>query len=366
MRKFFLFFISLLLTSCVNNVEKETAHNSRGEKYILKYASGFSVTGKNGKTVVKVFDPWNKGKVMAKFVLTEGKASKGEIHVPLDSIAVFSATQLNALEKLGKLDAVTGVSDIKYINNKRVRQLIDNGRILEMAAGGTFFTEKIIETKPKAVFYSPFENSKPLPPVLKSLLFIPYLDYTEQNPLGRAEWIKFAALFTGTGKRADSIFNEIERKYDSLKKLVKYNGNTPTVFSGKFFNGQWYVPGGKSYFAQLFKDAGACYVFDYIEKSASVPLDFETVWQKAKDADYWRIAEYSAQTTGYDMLAKENGLYTKFKAFKNRHVIYCNIKKTEYFEKSPLEPYVVLSDFIKAFHPQLLPYYKPVYYKLLK
>ncbi len=365
MQKVFLLIISLLLISCGNNGDKKDNRNILTANKI-KYATGFSMVVNNDKTTITVFDPWNKGKVKAKFVLTKGKARQGEIHVPVNNIAVFSTTQLNALEKLGKLYSVTGVSDIKYITNPSVKHLIDNGRISEMAAGGAYFTEKLIRTNPGAVFYSPFENSKPLPPVLKSLLFIPYLDYTEQNPLGRAEWIKFSAAFTGTEQKADSVFAEIEKKYNNLKNIVKNIKSCPTVFSGKFYNGQWFVPGGKSYMAQLFKDAGATYVFDYLNKSASVPLDFETVWQKAKDADFWRIAEYSDKTPHYDELAMENRLYQNFKAFKNRHIIYCNIKETAYFEKSPLEPHMVLADLIKAFHPNLLPDYNPVYYKILK
>ena len=366
MQKAFLLIISILLVSCGNNVNKEKKSSGVTGKNIVKYASGFSIVVNNDKTLITVFDPWNKGKIKAKFILTRGKASKGEIHIPVDSIAVFSSTQLNVLEKLGKLNSVTGVSDIKYINNQAVKHLIEKGQISEMAAGGTFFTEKLLRTKPKAVFYSPFENSKPLSPVLKNLLFIPYLDYTEQYPLARAEWIKFSAAFTGTMQKADSVFNDIEKKYNNLKNIVKNTKDRPTVFSDKFYNGQWFVPGGKSYLAQLFEDAGATYVFNYINKTASVPLDFETVWQKAKNADFWRIVEYSPETPDYNDLKNENRLYSNFKAFKNRHIIYCNIKKTAYFEKSPLEPHIVLADLIYAFHPELLPDYKPVYYKLLK
>ncbi len=366
MQKIFLLLITSLFISCGNSGVKNAKQNKTAAKNGLKYATGFSFVKNKSKTVVTVFDPWNKGEVMAEFILTKGKAHNGEIHVPIDSIAVFSATQLNALQKLGKLNLVIGVSDKKYISNDKVIQLLKQGKITEMAAGGTYFTEKLIRTKPRAIFYSPFENSKPLPPALKNLPFVPYLDYTEQNPLGRAEWIKFSAMFTCTEKIADSIFDEIEKKYSGLKNIAKNVKFKPTVFSDKFYNGQWFVPGGKSYIAQLFKDAGARYVFDYLDKPASVPLDFETVWQKAKNADFWRIAEYAIKTPTYDDLAKENRLYKEFKAFKNRKIIYCNTKNTSYFEKSPLEPHILLSDLIKAFHPQLLPQYNPVYYKMLK
>jgi iron complex transport system substrate-binding protein len=91
------------------------------------------------------------------------------------------------------------------------------------------------------------------------------------------------------------------------------------------------------------------------------------VYQKAKDADYWRmLGGISTMKTPYQYLAEENTLYTRFKAFKQRHIIFCDPVKTAYFEKATLEPDVVLSDFVKVFFPSLVKDHQPVYYKLLK
>ncbi|PJB58247.1 MAG: iron ABC transporter substrate-binding protein, partial [Bacteroidetes bacterium CG_4_9_14_3_um_filter_41_19] len=57
--------------------------------------------------------------------------------------------------------------------------------------------------------------------------------------------------------------------------------------------------------------------------------------------------------------------YSHFDAFKNRKVLFCDSRKTGYFEQGPLQPQVQLADLIHAFHPELLPDYKPVYYKLI-
>jgi iron complex transport system substrate-binding protein len=42
------------------------------------------------------------------------------------------------------------------------------------------------------------------------------------------------------------------------------------------------------------------------------------------------------------------------------------MSKTPSYESMPMEPELVLSDFIKVFHPELLPDYTPHYYRLLK
>ncbi len=362
---FFAFFAFFFL-SCAHPRKPVKNVSEKNRLSTIYYAKGFSITKEGHQQVVTVFDPWHKGKIWATYHLTQGVAHKGEIHVPMDSIAIFSATQLNAIEKLNKLDAVIGVSDARYLRNASVVRLLSKGKIVEMAQAGAYYTEKLLQTPPRAIFYSPYENSRQLPAVLHRLLFIPYLDYMETDPLGRTEWIKFTAAFLGKGPVADVLFDSIAHQYNRLKLLAKSALPKPTVFSDKYYNGQSFVAGGKSYIATLFKDAGSDYVFQYLPQSASRPLGFETVWKRAQNADFWRIVGTFGAKPSYRLIADENRLYTGFKAFKEKHILYCDPQKTAYFERSPLAPQIVLSDFIKAFHPQLLPDYKPVFYHLIK
>ncbi len=356
----------LCAASCTNHKAKTELKNENVSAIPVKYAKGFAVFYKNGKQQVVVYNPWSKGrKVLAAFILVKNHPRKGEIKVPLDSVAVFSSTQLNALEKLGLLGKVSGISEARFISNKKVKKALHDGKITEMAAGGNYFIETILEHHPRAIFYSPFQGNLKLPATLSSITAIPYLDYTETSPLGRAEWIKFSALFMGKEKEADSIFDRIEHKYLALKKLAGSVKKRPTVFSDKFFNGQWFVAGGRSYIARIFKDAGADYLWQNDTHVASFPLNFETVFQKAREADYWRIIGTFGHKPSYSQIAGENELYTHFKAFRLHHIIYCDPQKTAYFERSALAPQWILADFIKAFHPELLPGYHPVFYKVI-
>ena len=48
-------------------------------------------------------------------------------------------------------------------------------------------------------------------------------------------------------------------------------------------------------------------------------------------------------------------------------MIYCNMKQTPYYEKSPVMPDVLLSDLVAIFHPEVMPQdYQPVFYQILK
>ena len=69
---------------------------------------------------------------------------------------------------------------------------------------------------------------------------------------------------------------------------------------------------------------------------------------------------------GCGELASVQVIAEMFRAFKEKKVIYCNLEWIPLYENLPLSPDVLLSDMIKAFHPELLPDYHPVFYSLLE
>ena len=90
------------------------------------------------------------------------------------------------------------------------------------------------------------------------------------------------------------------------------------------------------------------------------------MYNQAEDVDYWRIVNSFKGNFSYETLKEEDARYADFKAFKEHKVVYCNMSKTPFYESMPVEPEVVLADFIHVFHPDLLPNHKPGYYELLK
>ncbi len=366
--------ISCLSFSCDSGTNKQASPEAyfKGNKIEsgTKYANLFDVYKTDGIRKIVVHSPFNDTAAAAVYYLVDSnkykrfKSLSNVLPFPLHNIAVLSSTQLDAVNRLGLLSVVKGVSDQKYIQNKRVLQALKSGKIVEISANGQLFVEKTIRLNPQVVFFSPFQRNQTLP-VKGGIKAIPFFDFMESGPLGRAEWIKFTAAFIGREKEADSIFNSIEKQYQELKLVAQSAQSRPAVFSGKYFNGQWFVPGGKSYMAQIFSDAGAGYIWKSDSSRNSIALDFEVVLQKAQNADYWRILGGLPNDKPYEKLLQENRLYGHFKAFKEHHIIYCNPVLTAYFEKGTLEPQVVLKDFISAFHPELFPEYEPVYYRVL-
>ena len=173
---------------------------------------------------------------------------------------------------------------------------------------------------------------------------IPHLGYKETTPLGQAEWIKFIGLLLGVEKEGNERFAAIEKRYNELKELTA-DGKVkkrPIVFSGELRGGNWY------------------------ERSGGVTLDFETVYNQADDADYWRIVNSFPGTFSYEALKEQDPRYADFRAFREKGIIYCNMKNTPFYESMPTEPEIVLADLLHIFHPDLLPDHEPVYYSRLK
>jgi len=151
-----------------------------------------------------------------------------------------------------------------------------------------------------------------------------------------------------------------------LKAKTQRGGAAPTVFSGEMHGGNWYAVGGKNALAQLFRDAGADYVIKD-DNTGGVNIEFEQLYAQAADADYWRILNSYPGDFSYEALKASEPRNELFRAFREKKVIYCNMKQTPYYELAPMQPDALLADLIAIFHPELMPKdYEPTFYRLLK
>ena len=231
---------------------------------------------------------------------------------------------------------------------------------------GNFDTEMVVAANPDVIFISPFKRGGYEPIKETGITLVPHLGYKELDPLGQAEWIKFVGMFIGKEKEANEIFAGIEQRYNELKAKAAKVEKRPTVFSGEMHSGSWHAVGGKNYLAQIFRDAGADYVVND-EETAGEDFEFEKMYSLAAKADYWRILNSYQGDFSYEALKSSEQRNELFDAYKNHRVIYCNMKQTPYYEISPVQPDVLLKDFVAIFHPELVEKdYQPVYYHLLK
>ncbi len=381
MKKQVLLLLSLLLLVACGGKKNakvsggETLHDSAA---LVKpqYAKGFTVRYlENGVRLVDVEDPQkdeDKMPVSYQFALVE-KGSDAEVpegytkvEVPVQRTIVMTMLQLSNFTALKAHDIVKGITGTKNLFNKDIRKRVKDGSIVKIGMEGNFDTELILAANPDVIFISPFKRGGYDAIKETGITLIPHLGYKELTPLGQAEWVKFVGLFIGKEKEANDLFKGIEQRYNEAKALAADAKTRPTVFSGEMHGGNWYAVGGKNFLAQLFRDAGADYVVKN-EDTGGSNIEFEQMYAMAANADYWRILNSYPDTFSYDALKASEPRNDLFKAFREKHVIYCNMKQTAYYETTPVEPDVLLKDLLAIFHPELVEKdYKPKYYQLLK
>lgn len=373
----------ILMTGCKNRGQRIllTSVGDAGEAQAFveqikpKYAKGFLVTYTEEGCLLEIRDPQSTSdnRSFHYFLIPRGVTPKQVpkdytlIEVPVRSVICMTSLQLSNFIKLDELDRVVGITSTRHLFNEEINRRLEDGRTRKIGIEGNFDNEVIMGVNPDVILISPFKRGGYDAIKEVDIPLIPHTGYKEMSPLGQAEWIKFVGLLTGTEDKANICFAGIEQRYNELKELASNVKDRPVVFSGEMRGGNWYAVGGKSFLAQLFKDAGADYFLKDNQESGGVVLDLETVYFQAADARYWRIVNSYQGTFTYDALRKNDDRYADFRAFEEKGIIYCNMREKPFYEKMPVEPELILADLIKIFHPQLLPEdYQPAYYELLK
>ncbi len=341
----------------------------------VKYAEGFRLIPEDGYTLLELSDPQASDSSMVTRIAlvpkgTDVKGIPGQydiVRVPVSRVVCMTSLQLSNILLLGRADAVVGVTSVRHLHDSVMNSRIARGKTRRIGIEGNFDNEVIMGIDPDLIIISPYKRGGYDALRNVGIPLLPHYGYKETDPLGQAEWIKCAGVLLGCSSLADSLFDGIEQRYNALAEKVRCSvTDRPKVFSGEMRGGNWYAVGGRSYLARIFKDAGADYFLKDDTRSGGVVMDFEQVYSQAADAQFWRILNSFNGQFSYAALGAEDVRYKDFRAWKERGVVYCNLREVPFYEVTPVEPDVVLADFIKAFHPDLLPDHEPVYYELLK
>jgi len=369
----YFFYLIIVLTSCgTETTNKELKKNTS----TLSYAKRFTITKEENTTILELLGNKGDSAVTATFVLySKNKPTNHQdayfIKTPVNKVACMSSIYTTMLAKLGEEKSIVAIDNVDYYNNTFIQQVVTEHKITELSKGPKINIEQTMALNPDLILTYGMGN--PSVDVDKKLLQanIPIaisLDHLEETPLARAEWIKFFACFFNKEQLADSLFAITEKKYLDLKKLTKHQTVRPTVLTEIKYGDTWYVPGGKSYVANLLADAGASYFWSNEKQTGSMPLPFETVYTKAKDCDFW-INLY--QVNSQKELLSYDERYGLFNAVK-KNKLYNNNKTqnskgfSNYWESGISNPDEVLADLISIISPTLLPNHTLIYYKQIE
>ena len=370
--------IFFVLATCIQCKENTTSVNKITEsENQIQYAKGFSIVNYDGYSIVTVKNPWPKATKTYRYILKEKNGIVPDslkqnpiIAVPIQTIVVTSTTHIPSLEMLGEEKSLVAFPNLDYISSEKVRTLIEAKKIKEIGNNQSLNTEVLIDLQPDIIIGYGIDNNNPtLDNLQKSGLKVMLNgDWNEETPLGKAEWIKFFGALYGKQKEANEIFSKIATDYLATIEIAKKAATKPTVLAGDMFEDKWYLPKGTSWGSQLLKEANANYLWAETKGTGSLSLSFETVLERAQNADIWIT---SGQFGSLKAMADANTHYGQFKAFQQKNVYSFTRKKGKkggvlYYELAPNRPDIVLKDILKIMHPELVTDYELFFFEKLK
>ncbi|MBT8239039.1 MAG: ABC transporter substrate-binding protein [Croceitalea sp.] len=366
-----------LFMGCTGKVNTPKNNNQVFSK--MQFATGFRIEQNEGFTVIHIKSPWPNAKHgfsyafipeenLAKISLAKNSFD-AIITTPVTRLVATSTTHIPALESLNSLQCLIGFPDTKYVSSKKAREMIDKGLVKELGANERLNTEMVLELQPEVIIGFGINDDNNQFDLIQNA-GIPVIfngDWTEETPLGKAEWIKLFGVLFGKEEQAELIFDIIVADYEQAKQLAATAKSRPKVLSGALYKDVWYLPAGDSWAAQFLNDANSDYLWSNTEGTGSLALGLESVLSVGTEADFWVSP---SQFTTYEEMLSANDHYTGFKAFKTKNIYtFAKTKGTTggllYYELAPQRPDLVLKDLVHIFHPELLPSHELYFFKPL-
>jgi iron complex transport system substrate-binding protein len=247
----------------------------------------------------------------------------------------------------------------------RLRDLPDDGTtqrigpIREFARSAVVDAELIVVSRPSMLMTS----GAPAPSLTTvrsaGVPVVANIDWLEPTALGRAEWLKFIALFLNEERQAQALHGAMKARYESLRRRVidLPEAGRPLVMTGRSSRGAFGIAGGRSYVGDLIRDAGGRYAWADNPAAGVTTVDLEAQFQRAAKADVW------INGGGWNNVAAmldDEPRYAEFKAYRDRRVWVYERRLTpaggnDYWTRSITHPDLVLADLVKIFHPELVP-----------
>ncbi|MEC5394863.1 ABC transporter substrate-binding protein [Bergeyella sp. RCAD1439] len=278
--------------------------------------------------------------------------------LPFRRVVMLNASLIGYLEALGVENRIVGVSSPEYIFSDRLRKRLAEGAIQEVGNEQKYDVEKILALKPDVVLTNYIPTFEATYDLLRSsgvpIIFLN--EYMEQNPLEKSKYLLLFGVLFDKKAEAEKLYAEIESRYNALKAKARQAKTKPVVLANEMYGGQWFMPGGRTQLALFLSDAGADYILKDDRSDRSVPMTFEEVLIQSAGASFW--VNVGAHQSRKSLLAV-NPVYEKLAVFRNGKLYAMSGrqkgKANDFFEMGNVRSDLVLRDYVKIFHPDLVP-----------
>ncbi|MBM9468606.1 ABC transporter substrate-binding protein [Nakamurella leprariae] len=335
------------------------------DKSTLTHAENFDLSYHGSYQVLTVQQPTQGGSPESYVLLRCGAPTPeltGElagatvVTTPVRSVYSGSTSHLPNFPILDQLDTLTGVASKALISEPEVQARVADPEVAEYAAAGTVDAETVIAGRPDVVITAGTDDPAYATISAAGVPVLADAEWLENDPLGRAEWVKYFAALTGTEAEAATFFDQLTADYQRIKDSVPAGSPVPVV-PGQPYQGTWYVPAGDSYGARLLADAGGTTAWADESGTGSISTDLESVLARAQADPVWLAS--TTWTTAAEALADEPRV-AEFAAFTAGNVWNAAADVTaaggnNYYELGVARPDLILGDLVAILHPDTAP-----------
>ncbi len=377
MRIFYsLLFVSISFFYGCGFSSKPSSEKISKEKLPVAYAKSFTIAKHPDGFQLTVTNPWQNAQGIEYNYLLSTDHQKSAVStfnetipIPVKRVVCLSTTHIAFIDRLNSSETIVGVSGAGFVSSPSVRERVAAGLVKDVGYEQALSYELLVSLNPDVVFA--YGVGAEMAGYLQKLkdLNIPVVfiaDYLEENPLGKAEWIKAFGVMFGKYKLADSIFSDIANQYNAVKAGLPARIDKPNVFINLPWKDVWYFPGGQGYMANLIADAGGDYCLSHLEGIKSHPFSIENALEYASTADIW-INPGTVNTLAE--IENQFPIVTNLPVMAGRKVFNNNNRVNpsggvDFWESGVVNPHIILKDLIEIFHPNQLNhelvYYKPI------
>lgn len=294
----FMAFSAFGLSGCKSEAGGDVKTADCGELPALEYSENLKMGKLCGEDYAEIRSIVGRDTLIKRF----------RLGAPLKRVVALSSSQVGYMLRLGLRDRIVAVGEGRYLVDSLLYARVQKGEVAEVGNGPTLSLEKLMATKPDLVFDfatgGGMDDYERIGAIGLSLMLTS--EWQERTPLAKAEWIKLFGRLFGVEALADSIFEQSKTNYTSElqtpNSLVTSNSELrtpnselrtpnfelpcPRVLVGMSYGGVWHAPGGKSFTAQLIKDAGGCYLWA-ADTNQDLQFSLEEILQVADSADVW-------------------------------------------------------------------------------
>lgn len=346
--------------------------------FLILFSTGFFAVG---KATVKVLKPQytddfeivymndgskklrdSDGKILWLYPRTKKEklsnvSALAKVPYPLQRGHFASLTTVCLLRPLNRNDiwnsvvAVNSQQDEWYI--QAIKERMQQGKIIYT---GDFFKpdfERIKSARPEvAIIYTGPAGTANMRSKLNSIGIPVFAEnsYLETNPLGRMEWVKCIAAFYDCEEQAAEYFDQAVRRVNRIEQKIKnLKRKKIKVAWGNIYNGKAYIPGNKSFVAEMLRRAGGENVFAALSNSqGSLEVSLEEFYACSKEADLLIYTTYPQYAPNIRAIVSETPILAQIKPVRTKRVWALQPWYNQQFDRID----EVIYDLAAIFYPQ--------------